>query len=144
MFENFAADSRLVVVGAQQAAHELRHNPIGTRHLLLALMKVGDPIVDASLSRCGVSYEPLLQRVTSRWGRGADELKGALPFDVFARKALEEALRQAEAEQTQIITPVHLLFGLMAVSGSDVSLLLLDLGTSQRDVSNVVRRLRSQ
>src|SRR5665647_312510 len=44
MFERFTERARQVVVLAQEEARELKHNYIGTEHLLLGLLREGDGV----------------------------------------------------------------------------------------------------
>jgi ATP-dependent Clp protease ATP-binding subunit ClpA len=55
MFERFTPEARQVVEGAQQQARELRHDRIGTEHLLLALLTRQGTTSSAVLGRHGLT-----------------------------------------------------------------------------------------
>lgn len=143
MFENFSKDSRLVIVTAQEEARQLNRNYVGIEHMLLALLARGGPVVGKALLENGASYERVHSSVLVRFGRGTQALEGHIPFRYFAKRSLEAALRQAVADQEQVITPVHLLLGLTEVPSSQATLLLLDVGTSSHDVRQHLLRLRA-
>ncbi len=142
MFENFSKDSRLVIVTAQEEARQLNHDYVGIEHMLLALMKAGGPTVIDALAKNGAGYDLTQDRVLARFGKGEKAPEGHMSFRLYARKTLEAAIRQAEADRVQIVTPVHLLLGLTEVPSSQATLLLLDVGTSSHDVRQHLLRLR--
>src|SRR5207248_7269739 len=52
-----SAGARQVVEGAHEEARELGHNHVGTEHLLLALLKVGDGAASRVLSNLSLKPE---------------------------------------------------------------------------------------
>ena len=70
MFERFTDRARRVIVGAQEEARLLGHDYIGTEHLLLGLLWVGDgPAYDA-LTAEGVTLDGTRAQVVDIVGRG--------------------------------------------------------------------------
>lgn len=63
MFERFTADSRQVVVRAQDEARQMHHGFIGCEHLLLGLSGGQDTPAAAALATFGVDTDELRQRV---------------------------------------------------------------------------------
>jgi ATP-dependent Clp protease ATP-binding subunit ClpA len=55
MFERFTSEARAVVEDAQHQARELRHDRIGTEHLLLALLDQAGTTSAAALARHGLT-----------------------------------------------------------------------------------------
>ena len=70
MFERFTHAARDVVTGAQEQARDLGHSPIGTQHLLLALL------ADASGP---VASVPALRGVDARTVRAAGRRRRRAP-----------------------------------------------------------------
>ena len=70
MFERFTPQARAVVVEAQQAARGLRHNYIGTEHILLALASQESGIAVEVLTGAGVSPDGLRRAVVDVVGVG--------------------------------------------------------------------------
>lgn len=96
MFERFTAGAREVVVGAQARARELRHQRIGTEHLLLALLDgAGDAAGDAAVARAtadqGLTASAVRERLLRRSGDPLDpEALSTLGIDLDAvREATE-------------------------------------------------------
>ena len=76
MFERFTTEARQTVTGAQQAAWQLRHERIGTEHLLLGLLDQDTPSA-AVLARHGLTRQAVADAVATYVG--SDELDaGAL------------------------------------------------------------------
>ncbi|MGH3150417.1 MAG: Clp protease N-terminal domain-containing protein, partial [Streptosporangiaceae bacterium] len=89
MFERFTNRARHVVVLAQEEARRLRHNYIGTEHLLLGLLSESDGLACRALTGFGMSLEGTRQEVKDLIGPGTKELSGHIPFTPRAKKTLE-------------------------------------------------------
>jgi hypothetical protein len=109
LFERFSDEARRVVVLAQEQARELRHNYVGTEHLLLGLMRLEEGAAADVLRTLGVTREAAATQVVSIVGEGEAEATGPLPFTPRAKKALEQALREKRARGARCIEPVHIL-----------------------------------
>ena len=57
MFERFTERARQVMVLAQEEARDLRHNYIGTEHLLLGLLREADGVAARVLGSLEVTLE---------------------------------------------------------------------------------------
>ena len=112
MFERFTDEARQVVVAAQTEARELRHNFIGTEHLLVGLITV-DTGVSALLGERGVTRDRVLTQIVSSLGQGANENPGHVPFTPRAKKVLELALREGLSLGHNYIGAEHLLLGII-------------------------------
>src|SRR5215467_10045627 len=97
MFERFTDRARRVVVLAQEEARLLKHNYIGTEHLLLGLMREEEGLAAQTLQALGLSHEVVRQRVSEIVGPGDAAQSGHIPFTPRAKKALELSLREALA-----------------------------------------------
>ncbi|MCT2594052.1 hypothetical protein LHJ74_29800 [Streptomyces sp. N2-109] len=97
MFERFTKPARSVVVGAQEEARGLRHDRIGTEHLLLSVLRHPEEPGAATLERLGVTAETCRAAVAALVTRDTDALG---PEDAEALKALgidlEEVRRRTE------------------------------------------------
>lgn len=72
MFERFTKDARTIVVQAQEEARQLRHRFIGTEHLLLAMLTVGDGAGTQALRDRGLDAADIRRRVLGIVGAGDD------------------------------------------------------------------------
>jgi ATP-dependent Clp protease ATP-binding subunit ClpA len=114
MFERFTKRARRVVVLAQEEARELRHNYIGTEHILLGILAEPESVAARALTRFDVSLAGARDKVTAIVGIGQKELKkGHIPFTPRAKKVLELALREALQLHHNYIGTEHILLGLV-------------------------------
>jgi ATP-dependent Clp protease ATP-binding subunit ClpA len=114
MFERFTKRARRVVVLAQEEARELRHNYIGTEHILLGILAEPGSVAARALTRFDVSLGGAREKVTAIVGVGQQELKkGHIPFTPRAKKVLELALREALQLRHNYIGTEHILLGLI-------------------------------
>ncbi len=114
MFERFTERSRRVIVLSQEEARLLKHNYIGTEHLLLGLLADGDGGAARTLEALNVTLEAARQEVREIIGEGPAPQQGHIPFTPRAKKVLETALREALKLGSQSIESVHLLLGLVS------------------------------
>ena len=63
MFERFTERARQVVVLAQDEARALKHNYIGTEHILLGLVREGEGLAAMVLTKLGADLEAVRARV---------------------------------------------------------------------------------
>src|SRR5215469_9192381 len=113
MFERFTPHARHVVVLAQEEARKLRHNYIGTEHILLGLIAEHDGIASRVLGRFGLSLEGARQEVTAIVRTGKHEPTGHIPFTPRAKKTLELSLREALQLRHNYIDTEHILLGVL-------------------------------
>jgi hypothetical protein len=124
MFERFTEQARQVVVLAQDEARTLRHNYIGTEHLLLGLLREGT--VARVLQRLEVTLEEVQAQVARIIGQGDEVATGQIPFTPRAKKVLELSLREALKEGDNYIGPEHILLGLVAEGEGVAARILMD------------------
>jgi len=127
MFERFTDEARAVVVSAQGEARELRHNFIGTEHLLLGLTTV-DSLAADQLAARGVTRERVREQVITTLGQGQQEYAGHIPFTPRAKKVLELALREALSLGHNYIGAEHLLLGILREGNGVASGILGGIG----------------
>src|SRR6185437_8414252 len=113
MFERFTPHARHVVVLAQEEARKLRHNYIGTEHILLGLIGERDGLASRVLVDFGMSLDGARHQVTSIVRLGKHDLSGHIPFTPRAKKTLELALREALQLRHNYIDTEHVLLGVL-------------------------------
>ena len=95
MFERFTERARQVVVLAQEEARGLKHNYIGTEHILLGLVREEQGVAARVLESSGVTVERIREQVVRVVGRGEELSAVQIPFTPRAKHVLELALREA-------------------------------------------------
>jgi ATPases with chaperone activity, ATP-binding subunit len=130
MFERFTDSARRVVVLAQEEARGLRHNYIGTEHILLGLIRVEDGVASRILGSLGVELSPARQLVSELIGLGESTPPGHVPFTPRAKKVLELSLREALQLGDKHIGTEHILLGLINEGEGIGAQMLARLGVS--------------
>jgi ATP-dependent Clp protease ATP-binding subunit ClpC len=113
MFERFTNLARQVVVRAQEEARGLKHNYIGTEHILLALLDVRDGLAAQALEQFEMTPDGVREEVKARVGIGTTTMTGHIPFTPRAKKTLELALREALELHHNYIGTEHLVLGVI-------------------------------
>ena len=111
MFERFTDRARRVVVLAQDEARGLKHNYIGTEHLLLGLISEGEGVAAKALETMGIKGEAVRASVIEIIGEGEKPVEGHIPFTPRAKRVFELSLREALQLGHNYIGTEHLLLG---------------------------------
>jgi len=113
MFERFTEPARQVVVLAQDEARTLKHNEIGTEHILLGLLREEDGLAARVLESLGVTLEEVRAQVARIVRQGDEVVAGQIAFAPRARKVLELALREALSLGHDSVATEHILLGVV-------------------------------
>jgi ClpA/ClpB-like protein len=138
MFQRFTDRARRVVQLAQEEARLLRHNYLGTEHLLLGLLYDGEGVAARALESLGISREDVRRRVEEIIGHGQETRVGHVPFTPRAKRALELSLREALALGHHYIGTEHLLLGLLAEGHGVAAQVLAQAGVGHARVQKRV------
>jgi len=141
MFERFTDRARRVVVLAQEEARMLKHNYIGTEHILLGLIHEGDGVAAEALRALGIRLEAVRERVRDVVGEGSSAATGHIPFTPRAKKVLELSLREALQLGHNYIGTEHILLGLIREGDGVAAQVLVALGADLNRVRQQVIRL---
>lgn len=143
MFERFTERARQVVVLAQQEARTLKHDYIGTEHILLGLLRVEDGLAAHALQSLGVSIERVRGQVVRIIGPGEEVTSGQIPFTPRSKKVLELALREALALGHNYIGSEHILLGLVRENEGVAARILLDFDADPEKIRGEVIHMLS-
>jgi ATP-dependent Clp protease ATP-binding subunit ClpA len=142
MFERFTERARQVVVLAQLEARALRHNYIGTEHLLLGLLREQEGLAARVLASFDVTVEEVRAQVARIVGQGGEVTTGQIPFTPRAKKVLELSLREARSMRHGYIGTEHILLGLVRENEGLAARILLDFGADAEKIrSETIRML---
>ena len=130
MFERFTEQSRRVVVLAQEESRMLRHNYIGTEHLLLGMLHEQGGTATDVLASAGITIEAARSQVGELAGPGHEFPSGHIPFTQRAKKVLELSLREALEQRKSYIGTEHILLALLRDSDGMGAQVLERLGGS--------------
>ncbi len=138
MFERFSERARQVVVLAQDEARSLKHNYIGTEHLLLGLFREEEGIAARALESLGLTLEEVRAQVARIVGEGDEVAGGQIPFTPRAKKVLELSMREALSLGHNFIGTEHILLGVARENEGVAARILLDLGADDEKIRGAV------
>jgi ATP-dependent Clp protease ATP-binding subunit ClpA len=143
VFERFTERARQVVVLAQDEARALKHNYIGTEHILLGLLRQEKGLAARVLESLGVTVEEVRYRVARMIGQGDEVTQGEIPFTPRAKKVLELSLREAKALQHGYIGTEHILLGIVRENEGVAARILVDFDADAATIRGEVIRMLS-
>src|SRR5579871_1970010 len=143
MFERFTERARQVVVLAQEEARTLKHNYIGTEHILLGLLREEEGLAARVLESLDITVERVRGQVVRIVGSGEEVTSGQIPFTPRAKKVLELALREALSLGHNYIGTEHILLGLVRENEGVAARILLDFDADAEKIRNEIIRMLS-
>src|SRR5881394_2957632 len=143
MFERFTERARQVVVLAQEEARTLKHNYIGTEHILLGLLREEEGLAARVLESLDITVERVRAQVVRIVGSGEEVTSGQIPFTPRAKKVLELALREALSLGHNYIGTEHILLGLVRENEGVAARILLDFDADAEKIRNEIIRMLS-
>src|ERR1700751_1376318 len=143
MFERFTERARQVVVLAQEEARTLKHNYIGSEHILLGLLREEEGLAARVLESLDITTERVRSQVVRIVGSGEEVTSGQIPFTPRAKKVLELALREALSLGHNYIGTEHILLGLVRENEGVAARILLDFDADAEKIRNEIIRMLS-
>jgi ATP-dependent Clp protease ATP-binding subunit ClpA len=126
MFERFTERARQVIVLAQEEARTLKHNYVGTEHILLGLLREQEGPPASVLDSLDITVERVRAQVVRIVGSSEEVTSGQMPFTPQAERVLELALSEALNLGHKHIGTEDILFGLVNETEGLASRLLRD------------------
>ena len=111
---NFTPRAQQVLALARKEADRFNHNYVGTEHLLLGLIKLGQGVAVSVLERMGLDLESVRMEVEKQVGTGPDQkVSGNIPYTPRVKKVLALANKEAKALNHSYVGTEHILLGLL-------------------------------
>src|SRR6478735_1664574 len=111
---NFTPRAQQVLALARKEADRFNHNYVGTEHLLLGLIKLGQGVAVNVLQKMGLDLETVRMEVEKQVGSGPDQkMVGNIPYTPRVKKVLALAGKEAKALNHSYVGTEHILLGLL-------------------------------
>src|SRR5476651_1323697 len=111
---NFTPRAQQVLALARKEADRFNHNFLGTEHLLLGLIKLGQGVAVNVLQKMGLDLETVRMEVEKQSQQGPDQkMIGNIPYTPRVKKVLALAKREAKNLNHTYIGTEHILLGLL-------------------------------
>src|SRR3974390_1348164 len=111
---NFTPRAQQVLALARKEADRFNHNFVGTEHLLLGLIKLGQGVAVNVLQKMGLDLETVRMEVEKQVGAGPDQkMIGNIPYTPRVKKVIALAQKEAKNLNHTYVGTEHLLLGLL-------------------------------
>ena len=111
---NFTPRAQQVLALARKEADRFNHNYVGTEHLLLGLIKLGQGVAVNVLQKMGLDLETVRMEVEKQVGSGPEtKMVGNVPYTPRVKKVLALAGKEAKALNHSYVGTEHILLGLL-------------------------------
>jgi hypothetical protein len=125
---NFTPRAQQVLVLARKEADRFNHNFLGTEHLLLGLIALGQGTAVNVLHNMGLNLETVRMEVKKQVGTGPNEkMISSIPYMPHVRKVLSLASKEAKALNHTYVGTEHILLGLLRESDGVAARVLKNL-----------------
>ncbi|WP_275655994.1 Clp protease N-terminal domain-containing protein, partial [Candidatus Similichlamydia epinepheli] len=135
MFDKFTNRAKQVIKLAKKEAQRLNHNYLGTEHLLLGLLKLGQGVAVNVLREMGLDFESTCSEVERLVGFGPEiQVYGEPALTGKVKKVFEFATEEASNLNHNYVGTEHLLLGLVKQSNGVAVQVLEALGVRIKDL----------
>jgi ATP-dependent Clp protease ATP-binding subunit ClpC len=111
---NFTPRAQQVLALARKEADRFHHNYIGTEHLLLGLINLGQGVAVNVLQKMGLDLDTVRQAVDEQVGLGPEaKPSGNIPYTPRVKKVLALAGKEAKSLNHSYVGTEHILLGLL-------------------------------
>ncbi|MDB4408670.1 ATP-dependent Clp protease ATP-binding subunit [Akkermansiaceae bacterium] len=136
---NFTPRAQQVLALARKEADRFNHNYIGTEHVLLGLIKLGQGVAVSVLERMGLELENVRREVEKEVGSGPEQkTSSSIPYTPRVKKVLSLANKEAQQLSHSYVGTEHILLGLLREGEGMASRVLerlnVDLQTTRNEI----------
>ena len=140
---NFTPRAQQVLALARKEADRFNHNYVGTEHLLLGLIKLGQGVAINVLAKMGLDLETVRMEVEKQVGSGPEtKMVGNIPYTPRVKKVLALAGEEAKALGHSYVGTEHILLGLLREGDGVAAKVLKNLDVDiERTRNEILREL---
>ena len=143
---NFTPRAQQVLALARKEADRFHHNYVGTEHILLGLIKLGQGVAVSVLQKMGLDLETVRAAVEKQVGTGQEtKAAGSIPYTPRVKKVLALAGKEAKALNHSYVGTEHILLGLLREGEGVAARVLKSLDVDiERTRNEILRELDPQ
>ena len=143
---NFTPRAQQVLALARKEADRFHHNYVGTEHILLGLIKLGQGVAVSVLQKMGLDLETVRAAVEKQVGTGTEtKTAGSSPYTPRVKKVLALAGKEAKTLNHSYVGTEHILLGLLREGEGVAARVLRSLDVDiERTRQEILRELDPQ
>ncbi len=142
IFDKFTEKAQKVLIFAQEEALSLKHNYIGTEHILLGLIKEGEGVAAQVLKSKGVDLESVRESIIDAVGTGKEQIKHVIGYTARTKNVIETSVNEARALGHNYVGTEHLLLALLrereGIAGQVLESMGIGFDNTQADIINKI------
>lgn len=139
MFDKFTNRAKQVIKLAKKEAQRLNHNYLGTEHVLLGLLKLGQGVAVNVLKNLNIDFETVRNEVEKLVGYGPEiQVYGDPALTGKVKKVFEYANEEAANLNHNYVGTEHLLLGLLRQTDGVAAQVLENLNVNLKEVRKEV------
>ena len=136
---NFTPRAQQVLALARKEADRFNHNYVGTEHILLGLIKLGQGVAVSVLQNMGLDLETVRIEVEKQVGSGPENsISGNIPYTPRVKKVLSLSNKEAEQLDHSYVGTEHILLGLLregeGVAARVLTSLNIDINQTRQEI----------
>ena len=132
-YDSFTKGAQRVLVIAQEEAHRMGHNYVGTEHILLGTVKE-ESSVSSLLEKLGVTYERVCDEIEELVGMGDFKFSEAFGYTPRTKRVLEMSREEAAKLQQNYVGVEHILLALLLEREGVANRILRDIGVDTQQL----------
>ena len=137
-FNGFTEKANTAINLAIESAQQMGHTYIGSEHILLGLLKVGDGVAYSVLTNSGASAEALEELIKSEIGVGNFSSLSPNDFTPRTKRVLQTAIMQAARLNHNYVGTEHILIALISDAESYAVRFLQELKVRPSDLVSAI------
>src|SRR5678816_2640820 len=143
---NFTPRAQQVLALARKEADRFHHNYVGTEHILLGLIKLGQGVAVSVLQKMSLDLETVRAAVEKQDGTGQEtKAQNSMPYTPREKKVLALASKEAKTLKHSYVGTEHILLGLLREGEGVAARVLKSLDIDiERTRNEVLRELDPQ
>ncbi len=139
MIDNLGESGKLLMARAARISTELRHYYIGTEHLFLGVVALGDPEVRRAFAVQSVDIDEAAEAVRGRIGTGPEQEGAQMILTPRGGQVLELAAGIAAELHSGTVEAPHILIALLDEGGGVAARTLLEMGVDLAAAATALR-----
>jgi len=136
MSSRFTAKAQSALDASLSFAREMGHTYIGTEHLLLGLLSVGDSMGGRILINNGVELDRVKAKIKESIGTGSESSVRAVDMTPMTKRVIEESARILSRSGGELIGTEHLLWAMVNEGDCFANKMIRDSGSSVADIKD--------
>ena len=132
-YDSFTKGAQRVLVIAQEEAHRMGHNYVGTEHILLGTVKE-ESSISSLLEKLGVTYERVCDEIEELVGMGDFKFSEAFGYTPRTKRVLEMSREEAAKLQQNYVGVEHILLALLLEREGVANRILRDIGVDTQQL----------